>query len=259
MTERCPMCNHKAPDHSAHCRYRPEAIAPGAYAPDERRPPTSAERFADLHLPGHEEEQHRAAYGRADADIRPTGERYYPMDRPLPLVLEEPVCDCGTSPLAPRADHILGCPVEVAWAAEQKPDIDMRPGAINDVATVYEHLGLNPKDIIGAQKTPLGLLPWTALAQVAGVFKVGADKYGAYNWRTPGQPVQHVTYVEAAFRHLAAYMDGQTIDPETGCNHLAHAACGLLILLDASAVGNSIDNRPTPGVAAEIMAANLRT
>lgn len=114
--------------------------------------------------------------------------------------------------------------------------------------------GLNPKDLIGCTKTPLGLLPWTALVQVAKVFAVGAKKYGAYNWRTKGQPVQHVTYVEAAFRHLAAYMDGQTIDPETGCNHLAHAACGLLILLDASAVGNSIDNRPTPGTAAEIMA-----
>jgi hypothetical protein len=114
--------------------------------------------------------------------------------------------------------------------------------------------GINPKDILGAQKTPLGLLPWTALIQVAKVFAVGAKKYGAYNWRTPGQPVQHVTYVEAAFRHLAAYMDGQTIDPETGCNHLAHAACGLLILLDANAVGNAIDNRPTPGNAAELMA-----
>lgn len=114
--------------------------------------------------------------------------------------------------------------------------------------------GLNPKDLVGASKTPLGLLPWTALVQVAKVFEVGAAKYGAYNWRTEGQPVQHVTYVAAAFRHLAAYMDGQTIDPETGCNHLAHAACGLLILLDASAVGNAIDNRPTPGVAAEIMA-----
>ncbi len=51
-------------------------------------PETSASRFADLHLPTHEAEQARAAFGRADADIRPTRERYYPLDRPLPLSLE---------------------------------------------------------------------------------------------------------------------------------------------------------------------------
>jgi hypothetical protein len=244
VSERCPMCNHKTPDHSAHCRYRPEAIA---YAPDERRPPTSAERYADLHLPNHEEEQHRAAYGRADADIRPTGERYYPLDRGIP--------DTAFAERDP--------PDIIGLIAEEDEDIGHEGSDLygeGPAMTVTRALaeaqerGLNPKDLVGAVKTPLGLLPWSALVQVAGVFKVGADKYGAYNWRTPGQPVQHVTYVEAAFRHLAAYMDGQTIDPETGCNHLAHAACGLLILLDASAVGNAIDNRPTPGHAAEIMA-----
>ncbi len=239
------MCNHKAPAHSAHCRYRPEAIAPDAplaYAPDERRPPTSAERYADLHLPGHEEEQHRAAYGRADADIRPTHERYYPLDRPLPGDLE----------IERDPPDIIGRAFGEPATAEELHLAATDPVAAARARAATE--GLNPKDLVGSSKTPLGLLPWTALVQVAGVFKVGADKYGAYNWRTKGQPVQHVTYVEAAFRHLAAYMDGQTIDPETGCNHLAHAACGLLILLDASAVGNAIDNRPTPGNAAEIMA-----
>lgn len=268
---RCAICNRED-GHSVHCtRYQPPV-----YAPDERRPPTSAERYADLHLPGHEEEQHRAAYGRADADIAPSRtyggdtrvshERYYPLDRPLPLTVLEAECDCGVSPLAPREDHLLGCPVEIAWAAEQTPDERSTAIAgvsgldpVADARARAATEGLNPKDLVGAVKTPLGLLPWTGLVQVAGVFAKGAEKYGAYNWRTPGQPVQHVTYVAAAFRHLAAYMDGQTLDPETGCNHLAHAACGLLILLDASAVGNAIDNRPTPGVAAEIMAANLRT
>lgn len=130
-------------------------------------------------------------------------------------------------------------------------ELDMRDG---DVCGPASPSGLNPKDLIGATKSPLGLIPWTALVQVAPVFALGARKYGAYNWRTPGQPVQHMTYVEAAFRHLAAYTDGQTIDPESGSSHIAHAICGLLILLDAAAVGNAVDNRPTPGNAAEVMA-----
>lgn len=170
------------------------------------------------YLPTHEEAQHRAAYGPRE----PSSARYRDLGLPGDV--------CG--PAAPPLDDHGRLPCEKHPA---------------------ETAGINPKDIVGATKTPLGLLPWTALVQVSKVFEVGAKKYGAYNWRTKGQPVQHVTYVEAAFRHLAAYMDGQTTDPETGCNHLAHAACGLLILLDASAVGNAIDNRPTPGNAAEIM------
>jgi hypothetical protein len=52
-------------------------------------PVTSAERLAAVRLPTHESEQERAIAGRADADIRPTHERYYPLDRPLPSVLDE--------------------------------------------------------------------------------------------------------------------------------------------------------------------------
>lgn len=52
-------------------------------------PETSADRFRDLHLPTHEAEQERAV-GRADADIRPTHERYFPLHRPLPENLETP-------------------------------------------------------------------------------------------------------------------------------------------------------------------------
>lgn len=223
-TPRCPECNHKAPDHSAACRA----------GIDESRPMTSAARYRGHELPG-----------RADADIRPTGERYYPLDRGIP----DEAFGRG-----PAMDDL---PAVQAHNAEQRSELIAAVSGLDPIADARARAvteGLNPKDLVGAVKTPLGLLPWTALVQVAGVFAVGAEKYGAYNWRTKGQPVQHVTYVAAAFRHLAAYMDGQTIDPETGCNHLAHAACGLLILLDASAVGNAIDNRPTPGHAAEIMA-----
>lgn len=120
--------------------------------------------------------------------------------------------------------------------------------------TRAESMGVNPKDSIGATKAPLGLLPWSGLVQVAEVMGLGARKYGPHNWREPGKAVQHMTYCEAALRHLAAYIDGQSIDPESGQSHLAHVAACALILLDASAMGNAVDNRPTAGVAAELMA-----
>lgn len=166
-------------------------------------------------LVSHEEAQHRAAYGNENG------------------------------PSEARAYTYMSMPIH---------DIDTAVSAMLEHKKNAAQVGINPKDLVGATKAPLGLLPWTALIQVAPVFALGAAKYGPYNWRERGKPVQHMTYVEAAFRHLAAYVDGETTDPESGVSHLAHAVAGLLILLDASAVGNSKDNRPTPGVAAELLA-----
>lgn len=113
-------------------------------------------------------------------------------------------------------------------------------------------VGINPKDKIGATKTPLSLVPPGAIARVAEVMKVGAIKYGPFNWRE--FPVQQMTYIEAAGRHLGAYQDREDRDPETGLVHLWHAAAGILILIDAIECGSHVDNRPPPGCAAKVMA-----
>jgi hypothetical protein len=113
--------------------------------------------------------------------------------------------------------------------------------------------GANPKDLVGATKTPLALVPVGAIVQVAGAFAVGAKKYGPHNWRS--YPVQRMTYLEAALRHIYADIDGETIDPETGQPHVAHAVAGLMILLDAIACDSHVDNRPPKGAAAALMAA----
>lgn len=113
--------------------------------------------------------------------------------------------------------------------------------------------GINPKDLLGALKAPLGLVPMTAFVQVAEVMGLGARKYGPYNWRD--KAVQSMVYYEAALRHLAAWVDGQSIDPESGQSHLAHVAACMLILLDAEKVDALVDTRPPAGVAAELMAA----
>ena len=105
--------------------------------------------------------------------------------------------------------------------------------------------GTNPKDLIGATKAPLAYLPASALIPVAQVMKNGADKYGRANWRR--YSVKRTIYLEAALRHILADLDGENIDPESGLPHAAHAAAGLLILLDAQALGKCVDDRPTPG------------
>ena len=100
----------------------------------------------------------------------------------------------------------------------------------------------DPKGKAGEAKTPLHLLPPVFMAAVAWVLKLGAKKYGPWNWRET--KVECQTYVGAIRRHLDAWQDGEDIDPESGQSHLAHVAASVAILLDAEANGTLADNRP---------------
>lgn len=113
-------------------------------------------------------------------------------------------------------------------------------------------LSSNPKDAIGRNKTPMHLIPSTALVQVAKVMGLGAAKYGPYNWRDAS--VAATVYISAAQRHIAAFLDGENLDPESGQPHAAHAAACMMILADAFATGNVVDDRPKPGAAAAMLA-----
>ncbi len=91
-------------------------------------------------------------------------------------------------------------------------------------------------------KAPMGLLPWQALTEVARVLGFGAKKYRANSW-------QHVRpgsrYMDAALRHIAAYLDGETLDEESGLHVLAHAACDVLFSLWLDMNGTSCRHEPT--------------
>ena len=110
----------------------------------------------------------------------------------------------------------------------------------------------NPKDRIGKTKPPLHLIPSGAMIQEAQVMKLGAAKYGPYNWRD--ESVSATVYVSAMQRHMLAWLDGEDLDPESGASHLAHARACAGILLDAESVGNLVDDRPTKGAASELLA-----
>lgn len=112
--------------------------------------------------------------------------------------------------------------------------------------------GMNPKDKIGLTKVPLRLVPPALMIEVSRVMQLGANKYGPYNWRE--NKVLATVYIEAALRHLLSYLDGETLDSESGASHLAHVAACMGILLDADAIGALDDNRPTKGAAAQLIA-----
>ncbi len=81
-----------------------------------------------------------------------------------------------------------------------------------------------------AGKTRYELLPWESLKQVADVFGYGAEKYFDNSWRTQDKATYNRTF-GSVMRHLTQWQMGEDKDPESGLNHLAHAASQLLILM----------------------------
>lgn len=103
-------------------------------------------------------------------------------------------------------------------------------------------LGPNPKDLLGAKKPSFTKIPPVAIAHESLAMMDGGGKYGPYNWRD--NAVQADIYVDAAFRHIYAWFEGEEFASDSGCHHLGHARACLGILLDAMETGNLIDNRP---------------
>jgi len=125
-------------------------------------------------------------------------------------------------------------------------------GVITDCALrIPQRDDRNPKDLLGALKPCLNLIPPVFLILVAKVMELGAKKYSPYNWRA--KKVLGSIYLAAAMRHILSYQDGEDNDPESGTNHLAHAAACMGIMLDAAANDCLVDDRPIKGKAAEVI------
>lgn len=109
----------------------------------------------------------------------------------------------------------------------------------------------NPKDLLGQNKPSISLIPPSSLFYLAEAMKNGATKYGPYNWRD--RKVQSTIYVDAVFRHLLAYIDGEEDAEDSKISHLAHAMASLAILIDAKESNCLIDTRPKKGTSNEII------
>lgn len=102
-------------------------------------------------------------------------------------------------------------------------------------------------------KLRLELIPSNALQEVAKVFTYGAEKYtvrndkdevvmdGANNWKL-GQPWMNV--VASAKRHLEKFVDGEDVDIESNCLHVAMAVTNLMFILEFYKIYPQGDNRP---------------
>ena len=103
------------------------------------------------------------------------------------------------------------------------------------------------------EKPKITLVPLKALWEVAKVMTFGAQKYGRFNWKGG---IDYSRLADAACRHIIQFMEGEDNDKEFGLSHLAHAACGILMLLEETTMNKpelddryknplNIDNPPT--------------
>ena len=93
-----------------------------------------------------------------------------------------------------------------------------------------------------AGKDPWHLLPWDAVRQVVAVLRFGASKYGDRNWESG---IRYSRCYSALLRHMTAWWEGESRDPETGLSHLAHAGCCVVFLLAFEVRGlRALDDRP---------------
>lgn len=79
------------------------------------------------------------------------------------------------------------------------------------------------------EKPDMSLLSPFALEEIAKVMTYGKQKYGANNWR---DGLAFSRLIAAVLRHINSYQKGEMVDPETNLSHIAHASCGLMMLLE---------------------------
>lgn len=92
----------------------------------------------------------------------------------------------------------------------------------------------------GRKPECFGLVPLSAVGEIATVYDYGSRKYAAHNWRK-GYP--YSWSFDALLRHLTAWWEGEENDPESGLCHLAHAGFHILALLWFKKHGKGTDDR----------------
>lgn len=106
-----------------------------------------------------------------------------------------------------------------------------------------------------AGKAPWHLAPWDAFRAIVHVLRFGAEKYAPRNWENG---MAWSRPFAALQRHLAAWWEGEKVDPETGMSHLWHAGCCIVFLIAYELRGVGTDDRPAKTVNGVLRAAAER-
>lgn len=78
-----------------------------------------------------------------------------------------------------------------------------------------------------AGKSGVDQIPPDVMMELGDVYKYGEQKYARDNWMSG---TDWHEFVGSILRHLYRWMDGEEIDPESNCPHLAHLAWNAVTL-----------------------------
>lgn len=91
-------------------------------------------------------------------------------------------------------------------------------------------------------KADWSLMPTHLLEEVVRVWEYGAKKYAAWNW---AKGMKWSIPYACIIRHLYAYWwKGERNDKESGCSHLAHVVCNVMMLMHFETAYQEGDDRP---------------
>jgi len=93
-----------------------------------------------------------------------------------------------------------------------------------------------------SDKPRLSLAMGPGFVEIGKAMTYGAQKYSAHNYSNGGG-LPRLDLIDAAARHIAAYVDGVDVDSESGLHHLAHAGASILMALDLIARSKGEDGR----------------
>jgi hypothetical protein len=91
------------------------------------------------------------------------------------------------------------------------------------------------------ERPRMDLISPIAIVALAKVLTFGAKKYESRNWE---KGIAWSRCIAAILRHTFAFLGGQTHDPETGINHMAHVLCNAQFLVEFEVTHPEFDDRP---------------
>jgi hypothetical protein len=120
-------------------------------------------------------------------------------------------------------------------ADESRPCLEPTETVVNADSQPVTVLDRGPKETSG--KPDWSVFPFAEAVEVVRVFEYGARKYGApFTYRRGIPPAE---LWSATMRHLIAIQNGEHIDPESHCQHMAHIAANALMALSGGAIGTT--------------------
>jgi Domain of unknown function (DUF5664) len=92
-----------------------------------------------------------------------------------------------------------------------------------------------------AGKLPLDELDPLFMEEMFEVIRYGQKKYARMNWMKGAPATQ---YFGCIMRHLLKWYKGEDTDEESGCTHLGHIACNIMMAMYSMRKNKDYDDRP---------------